>query len=142
MSLKGALESDYRDIKYSSFLNWIHKDIQRRNRLYEAQAIGAEMVASEIIDIADGDPDRPPEDVNRSKLRIDSRFRLLAVWNRQRFGEVKQVELAGSISITDALADANGRLLKIDRNEIIDDAVYTQVTYDDNAAEIIDEDDV
>lgn len=84
--LSECLRDDVREIEPATFLRWIHKDSTRKNRYYEAQEIGAEMVAAQILTIADG-TENPLEDVQRSKLRIDSRRFLLQVWNRKRFGE-------------------------------------------------------
>lgn len=88
-----ALLRDYHTpIDYSRFLAWIFADKQRKQRYYDMQAIGAEAVSGQIIDIADATNDSM-EDVQRSKLRIDARFRLLAVRDRKRFGDVKQLDV-------------------------------------------------
>ena len=50
------------------------------------------------------------EDVQRSKLRIDSRQFLIKTWNRKRYGDVKTLEVNQNISITAALEQANQRL--------------------------------
>ena len=65
------------------------------------------MIAAEILEIADGDG---LEDVQRSKLRIDSRQFLIKTWNRKRYGDVKTLEVNQNISITAALEQANQRL--------------------------------
>lgn len=110
ITLKECLNDDVRKIEHAAFMKWINKNAKRKERYYEAQEVGSEMVASEIIDIADA-KDNPFEDIQRSKLRIESRKFLLSVWNRKRFGEVKQVEIGGSISVIDALNAANQRLV-------------------------------
>lgn len=119
INLKDCLRDDQRGFDYSQLLAWILKDPQRRERYYEAQATGSEMVAADILEIADGVDGM--EDVQRSKLRIEARQFLLRVWNRKRFGEVKTLEVNQSISITAALEQANQRLISgniIDHEEI------------------------
>jgi len=109
-ALSEMFKDDIRGFSSSRFLKWIHTDRTRQSRYYEAQSIGAELVADQMITIADAE--NSLEDINRSKLRIDTRKFLIGVWNRKRFGEVKQVELNTSISITDALAEARGRVIE------------------------------
>jgi len=74
----------------------------------------------EILEIADGlesiDPSAS-DSVNRDKLRIDTRKYLMGAHNRKRYGESKQIEMTGTISITEALAQAQGRLIE---GEVID----------------------
>ena len=107
INLKEILRDDQRDFDYTQLLRWIHRDPMRKSRYYEAQEIGSEMIAAEILEIADGDG---LEDVQRSKLRIDSRQFLIKTWNRKRYGDVKTLEVNQNISITAALEQANRRL--------------------------------
>ena len=118
INLKEVLRDDQRDFDYTQLLRWIHRDPQRKSRYYEAQEIGSEMIAAEILEIADGDG---LEDVQRSKLRIDSRQFLIKTWNRKRYGDVKTLEVNQNISITAALEQANQRLVNgitIDHEDI------------------------
>ena len=107
INLKEILRDDQRDFDYTQLLRWIHRDPMRKSRYYEAQEIGSEMIAAEILEIADGDG---LEDVQRSKLRIDSRQFLIKTWNRKRYGDIKTLEVNQNISITAALEQANQRL--------------------------------
>lgn len=109
-NLKDILEDDIRQLDHSRMRRWILRDTKRKAKYHEAQEIGAELIADEIIGIADGG--NSMEDVQRSKLRIDTRWKLLTVWNRRRYGEVKQVEINQSISISDALNAAHQRMEK------------------------------
>ena len=112
INLKEILRDDQRDFDYTQLLRWIHKDPMRKSRYYEAQEIGSEMIAAEILEIADGVNDSGvPEDVQRSKLRIDSRQFLIKTWNRKRYGDVKTLEVNQNISITAALEQAQNRLV-------------------------------
>ena len=77
------------------FRAWIFRDERRRNAYYAAKALAAEAVEDELIRIADGvGPDGEPllEDNQRSALKIETRKWLLKIWNRRRYGDVKQIE--------------------------------------------------
>ena len=84
-------------------------------RYYEAQAIGAEVIAQQILEIADAQDSM--EDVNRSTLKINTRKWLLGVWNRKRFGDIKQIEQNVNIDLSQAMQDAQERL---DRSRTVD----------------------
>lgn len=114
-SLSQILRDDQRDIDYNDFYRWIKKDPQRNQLFTEAQEMRTEFMAGEIIEIADADDTL--EDVNRSRLKIDTRKWLMGAHNRKKYGETKTVELGGSISITDALAQARSRVIEA---EVID----------------------
>jgi len=60
------------------------------------------------------------EDANRSAIRIDSRKWQLKVWNRERFGDVKQIEQTVTINLQDAMQVAQERL---DRSRTVDVSV-------------------
>ena len=119
-SLRSLVEEDHRLISYEDFLRWIKRDPQRHERFKEAQEMRTEFLAGEILEISDGatsvDPSSP-ETVNRDKLRIDTRKWLMSAHNRKRYGESKQIELGGTISITEALAQAQARVIEA---EVVD----------------------
>lgn len=104
------LKNDSRGIDYNDFYRWIKRDPERYSLFQEAQELRTEFHAGEIIQIADAQDSI--EDVNRSKLRIETRKWLMGVHNKKRYGETKQIELNTSISISDALAQANARLIE------------------------------
>jgi hypothetical protein len=108
IALTEILKDDQRDFDYAGLLRWIHKDPQRKARYYEAQELGTEMIIAECIEIADGKDGM--EDVQRSKLRIDTRLFQAKSWNRKRYGDVKTLEVNQNISITAALEQAQARL--------------------------------
>ena len=103
-------------MSYEDFLRWIKRDPQRHERFKEAQEARTEFLAGEILEIADGitavDPNSN-DTVNRDKLRIDTRKWLMSAHNKKRYGESKQIELAGSVSITEALAAAQSRVIDV-----------------------------
>jgi len=114
--LKAILRDDYRQPEYEHFLRWVHKDENKKSRYFEAQEIGAEIIASELLEIADADDSL--EDVARSTLRINTRKWLLGVWNRKRFGEIKQIEQNVTIDILAAMQAASERVQARTQNVI------------------------
>jgi hypothetical protein len=119
-SLQSLIQDDFRLISYEDFLRWVRRDPERHERFKEAQEMRTEFLAGEILEIADGVEAVDPtsnDTVNRDKLRIDTRKWLMSAHNKKRYGEVKQVELGGTISITEALAAAQARVID---NEVID----------------------
>jgi hypothetical protein len=119
-SLQSLIEDDHRAISYEDFLRWVKRDATRHERFKEAQEMRTEFLAGEILEIADGveavDP-HSNDTVNRDKLRIDTRKWLMGAHNKKRYGETKQIELGGTISITEALAQAQARVIE---GEVID----------------------
>ena len=94
--LRTLLREDKRGFKYGEFIRWIMSNPERKRRYRLAQEIGAESVADELIDIADGttpEGEAVPEDVARSKLRIETRQWMLKTWNRSRYADTKTVDV-------------------------------------------------
>lgn len=83
------------------FLAWIFNDKDRKRRYYTQKEIGAEAIEEQILKIADA-ADNSLEDVQRSKLRVDARFRVLGYRDKKRFGNTPDVTgggLQGGINI-------------------------------------------
>lgn len=117
--LTAFLRTDARDISASSLMRWINKDETRKQRFYDAQEAGSDVLASEALEIADGSHN-PLEDVQRSMLKVNTRKWLVGVWNRRRYGDVKQIEIAGTISIAAALANAQNRVIEGMVTEVVE----------------------
>ncbi len=81
---RDAVETDHNKFTLGEVMRWIRQSPDRLKRYREAQEIGAEIVADDMIRIADGDG---LEDVQRSKLRIDTRKTIIATNNKERFGQ-------------------------------------------------------
>ena len=111
MSLSQVLRDDQRDIDYNDFYRWIKKDPQRNQLFTEAQEMRTEFMAGEIIEIADADDTL--EDVNRSRLKIDTRKWLMGAHNRKKYGATTNIEMSGGISILAALEAANARVIDL-----------------------------
>lgn len=85
---------------------WLAEDEALAARFRQAREEGADAIAEECLEIADDSSEdyRPGKDgpvfdsehVQRSKLRIDTRLKLLAKWFPQRYGE--SVTLRGDAS--------------------------------------------
>lgn len=107
---------------------WIHKDETRKAAYQEAKAIGAEKIEEELIDIADGtSPDNMIlNDTNRDALRISTRKWLLGVWNRDRYGEKKQIDMGVTIDMGEIINEARARVengkrpVLIEHGEVVD----------------------
>jgi hypothetical protein len=108
VSFLDAVREDHRNINPGQMMQWILSHPERKSRYYEAQQTRAELISEELLAIADGKDDL--EDIDRQKLRINERRKQMAVWDRKRFGEVKQVDITSSVSISAAIAEADRRL--------------------------------
>lgn len=122
-TLKSIVAEDMRDIDYAAFWRWIKRDSRRTERYKEAKELRTEWWAGRIIEIAEADD--TAEDVARSKIKIDTYKWLMGADNRKQYGDIKQVEVNQSISITAALEQARSRLLTDVTTVDIDDGVDT-----------------
>ena len=99
---------------YVTVYQHLAKDEEASERIVRARARGCEAIAEEVLDIADdssGDvltvldangnaQERcDTEFVQRSKLRVEARMRLLAKWNSGRYGDRQQVEHSGGVRL-------------------------------------------
>jgi hypothetical protein len=96
---------------FSTVYDWKAKDEEFSQRLARARDIGEDAINQECMAIADdgsndwmerlGKDGKPKgwmlngEHVQRSKLRIETRLKLLAVWNPKKYGELIKMEHAG-----------------------------------------------
>jgi hypothetical protein len=111
-TLNQILTSDFRGFKSGAFLRWVKRDPERHSLYKEAKELRTEHWAGEIIEIADAED--AVEDVNRSRVRIDSRKWLMAADNRKVYGETKTIDVGGSINILQAQMDAaNMRVIEL-----------------------------
>ncbi len=108
-------DRDSRAPDLKRFIAWVVRDEGRRAKYYEAQEVGAEVLMVEIPMISDAADSL--EDVNRSTLRVNTRKWQLGVFNKKRFGDVKQIDQTVTINLGDAMRDAQERL---DRSRTVD----------------------
>lgn len=89
--------------------DWMEEREDFAARIAHARAIGYDAIASECLEIADdmssdyieteqgSTLDR--EHVQRSKLRIETRLKLLAKWDPKRYGDKVQTEHSGRVAV-------------------------------------------
>jgi hypothetical protein len=78
-------------------------------RIARARELGADAIAEEALSIADDgsfdtvETDRGPkmdsEWVARSKLRVETRLKLLAKWSPKKYGEKLDIEHTGAVKV-------------------------------------------
>ena len=101
-------------VSKSSWYNWMEADKELAGRFARARIDGFDVIAEEILDIADdGSNDwmerelkdgrivmaLNDEHVRRSALRVDARLKLLAKWDPKRYGDrVDHTSSDGSMS--------------------------------------------
>lgn len=125
-TLTAAVQELPIDIDTGAFLRWIKRDHMRAEAYKEAKEIRTEAWAGKLVEYAEAAD--TAEDVQRSKLKVDTLKWLMAADNRRTYGDVKQVELGGQISITAALAAASQRVIEA---EIIEAVEPRQLENDD-----------
>jgi hypothetical protein len=102
-------------IDVGSFNRWIKKDPIRHEQLKDAQELRSEVWADRMMRHAMGEYEL--EDVNRSKLVVDTYKWRIAADNRRKYGASTHIEVGGTISITGALAAARDRVIA---GEVVD----------------------
>jgi hypothetical protein len=100
---------------------WMEKDAEFATRIAQARETGFDAIAEGTLDIADNatndwmeanDPDNPGyrangEHVQRSKLRIETRLKLLAKWSPKKYGEATRIEHTGKMTLEQLIAGSN-----------------------------------
>lgn len=110
---------------------WMEDDADFASRFARARELGFDAIAEECFEIADdGTNDwvqRQKQDgsidevvnsdhIQRSKLRIETRLKLLAKWDPKRYGERQEIKHSGAVDLTaesdEALAKRLAQSLK------------------------------
>jgi hypothetical protein len=100
---------------------WMEKDAEFATRIAQARETGFDAIAEGTLDIADNatndwmeanDPDNPGyrangEHVQRSKLRIETRLKLLAKWSPKKYGEATRIEHHGKMTLEQLITGSN-----------------------------------
>lgn len=100
---------------------WLKKYDDFAERFARARDLGYDAIAEETLDIADegtndwmeklGADGQPVgwqlngEHVQRSKLRIETRLKLLAKWSPKKYGDKQQVEMSGQLATSSMTED-------------------------------------
>jgi hypothetical protein len=80
---------------YRTIYNWLDKDPDLAARFAHARDLGEDIISQECLAISDDDSKDVSGElgipnnvaVNRAKLRIDTRLKLLAKWNPKKYGD-------------------------------------------------------
>jgi hypothetical protein len=83
--------------------DWIEADEQLAAQVARARELGFDAIAEDVFDIADGTR-AISEHVQLSKMRIDTRLKLLACWNPKKYGSKATVDVGNK----------DGETLKVD----------------------------
>lgn len=101
--------------------DWIRDDEKFAAHIAHARELGFDAIAEDTIEIADNGTndwmDKHGQDspgyvlngdhVQRSKLRIETRLKLLAKWSPKKYGERTQHEHSGKLSLEGLIAASN-----------------------------------
>ena len=108
---------------WRTIYDWLASNEDFSTRIARARELGEDAIAQECVDIADNaandwmerlDKEKAGagwllngDHVQRSKLRIDTRLKLLAKWNPKKYGDKVQQEMSGSLTVhhEDVLAE-------------------------------------
>jgi len=114
-SLGNILNRDPRCPDVGRFIRWIMNDDGRKAQYEKAlESYGEIMFIEDMLRIADADESM--EDTTRSKLKLETRWKFLAVCNRKRFGDIKQIEQNVTIDLGAAMMAARERTRMIEVN--------------------------
>lgn len=83
--------------------DWIEADAELAAQVACAREIGFDAIAEDVFDIADGTR-ASSEHVQLSKMRIDTRLKLLACWSPKKYGNKQDV----------SIGNKEGETLKVD----------------------------
>lgn len=112
-SVTYALQEYYLDIDVVAFRRWIMKDPIRKALYEDAKECNADYDSGMLNQLASGiNRDGIPYDpayINAASAIIKWK---MSKYNRKQYGDVKQIDVSGGISISQALADAQGRVLE------------------------------
>lgn len=91
-----TLSSVARDLGFTlvSWSRWVRADSELSAAYYEARSIGADAIADDILNIVDN-ARVGAVDVAKARLRADTRLRLLAKWQPDKYGEKVDVRHQG-----------------------------------------------
>lgn len=113
----------------STVRDWMAADAEVSRAIACAREIGFDAIATDALRIADDGRNDWVESQNndgttyteyngdhvqRSRLRVETRLKLLAKWDPKRYGDLQKVEMGGSLSVRRDLRDlTDDELLRI-----------------------------
>lgn len=112
--LRAILRSDERFPSHTWFYKWLEVDAELKAMFQAARDAGFDVIAEDCLEIADDARndwmERQGEDgqgegfqlngehIQRSKLRIETRLKLLAKWDPRRYGEKIDLNHGGTVA--------------------------------------------
>lgn len=103
-TINEILSNDFRGFKSGAFMRWVDRDPERTSLMDTAKRLRTEHWAGEMIEISNSQD--TIVDANWARVKIDTRWKLMGADNRKRYGDVKTIDVGGSISILKAQTDA------------------------------------
>jgi hypothetical protein len=98
-------------VPYGLFAQWLIEDRERSEQYNAALKLWMDSLAQETVQIADEQAAVVKEDgstydpnVQRDKLRIDTRLKLAGKLNRERYGDQTDLKVSGSVSLISVLS--------------------------------------
>ena len=85
--------------------NWVERDAELEVAYARAREVGHDALADGLLEIADEVATRS-EDIQKAKLRIETRLKLLACWNPRKYGNKQTVDVGNK----------DGEALKVESN--------------------------
>ena len=86
--------------------DWCEAHSDFAARFAQARDVGADAIAEQCLEIADDSKSDyveargfDSEHVQRSKLRVETRLKLLAKWNPKKYGDRLDIEHSGSVVV-------------------------------------------
>jgi hypothetical protein len=102
--------------RQSSISRWLNATPERKAKLAASRALASDGLVEHSLDLADKVQGLDNAEVQAAKLKIDTRMRIAAFWNPQRYGERQQAGVVvniGSLHL-DALRNAQAPLMPAD----------------------------
>lgn len=107
---------------WRTIYDWLDKDEELSARVARARLLGYDAIAEQCVDIADDSTQDyvetekgkayNSEHVQRSKLRVETRLKLLACWASSKYGNKQHLEHSGSITHKDMDDEELDRLIR------------------------------
>lgn len=98
---------------YARFMRYVMSDPKLEDQYYEAKRIQTEVYGEKVVEAIEGvNGSDLPEEVARSKVKLDGYRWLMAVNNKKRYGDSKAISISGQIDIGAAMAKGEARVAR------------------------------
>lgn len=124
-TLASILRDDPALPRMNEFIQYVRSDPKLYQQYLEAKEARAEVYTDKMVAAAEGVNEKGEEvmeDVQRSRLKVDTYKWLAGVSNRQLYGEKKQIDVNTRLDLSEAMEMAERRLAeKVIEGEVVDD---------------------